>query len=137
MSSTAFRFVLSIALLMWALVMFPLGAAIVCYELDWRLLLGVDPTLAVTLLSTAMFTIGWFLIWRSEVSWNRRRRIGTVVLVALNTLAATGIGIFFALVLTETELGYFFAGLVWWFLWLVGTAMLWRETKLERVLTTS
>jgi hypothetical protein len=85
---------------------------------------------------TWLFVAGyWVLLWRSNIRWDSRRIIGTL----LAAFAAAGAGLFAGLVMGTVlpsysgwTFGAFVGSMVAIVLWLVATVIIWRDTPAER-----
>ncbi len=88
-------------------------------------------TLVATGVITWVFTAAyWMLLWRRQIRWSAQRITGTVLLFPAAAFIACVIGALFNHV--ERNIGYGFGGVIAPLAWLIGTIILWRETKAER-----
>ena len=75
--------------------------------------------------------LGWVLIWRGEVQWTEARVLGTIGAFFAGYILAVP----FALLLWEPvddSFALFIVAAIWLIVWLVGTPLIWRETRRER-----
>lgn len=132
MAPTVTRLILSFALLVATPTVFFVSLFFFYEVANWNYRRSEQIMLVSTLIGLATMTIGWVLIWRPEVKWSSGRTTGTFVVGIGGLLLSLLIGWAFAAASNEEELGIIIGGLVWFVLWLFGTAIVWRETKAER-----
>lgn len=132
MAPTVTRLILSFALLVATPTLFFVSVFFLHEVANWSYRRSEEIVLISTLIGLATMAIGWVLIWRPEVKWNSARTTGTFVVGIGGLLLSFFIGWGFTSVSREGELGIITGGLVWFVLWLFGTAIVWRETKAER-----
>lgn len=83
-----------------------------------------------TWLTVALY---WFLLWRSSVIWNPRRKIGTLLgVIGAILVGALGGSIAEGLIRYADGFGAFFGGVLTITVWLIVTVFLWRDTRAER-----
>ncbi|MBU0638046.1 MAG: hypothetical protein KKB50_04215 [Planctomycetes bacterium] len=87
--------------------------------------------LAAAVVWATLFAVGWILVWRREVNWTRVRKYGTWGAAVAALIPAVPIGLLVGGTIAE-ELGMVTASVVWWVVWIVFTAYLWRERPAER-----
>lgn len=99
---------------------------------DDVIMFSVDEALIAADLVSGIFLIPlWILVWRRQVVWTRRRTL----LTAAASIASSGPAALFSVLFVmpyDDEIGIVLGGACWLLLWLAGTAILWRETDLER-----
>jgi len=95
-----------------------------------------DALLASTIITGAALITAWIAIWRKTVQWTVVRRILTALAVLWSAGAATLISLIVIALLNPRDAGMAIAlaGAVWVPMWLVSTALIWRETGFERAL---
>ncbi len=81
-----------------------------------------------------VLVLTWILVWRSEVSWTPHRRLMTAVSPILAAVPGTLIVIVMQLLESHNidELTAIFGVMVWAPCWIGCTAVVWRETRVER-----
>ncbi len=93
-----------------------------------------DPEAAtLMLLTSATYLImGWLGIWRGAVKWTPWRGTAVVVSVGVSLLVAALPGALVQVIMDSTA-AMFVTACAWALLWLASTAVIWRETKTERI----
>ena len=130
MPRTVARLLLSVGALVGAATFYILAFVVIEDTLVRR-----DATaLAMTsLLTCGLFGPVWLLIWFGEVSWTPARMVLTVGSAFWSlgpALAAFGVLVMLA---GEDEVGILLAAMAWAVSWITSTALVWRETKRERL----
>jgi len=130
MSATISRLILSIAMIAGTCILY-LIMVVVGFEVgnfrDEDLIFGLATTV-----STLTMAIGWVLIWRGEVRWSEARVLGTIgVFFGGFILAAPAAVLLWEPV--DDSFALFIVGALWLIVWLVGTPLIWRETRRERL----
>lgn len=93
--------------------------------------------MTASLVTTAFYLVfGWIILWRGAVRWEPWRRAATVVSVLACILPALipGLAVGWAMGRNFFIEGATFTTIIAWaLLWLASTALIWRETKTERI----
>ncbi len=110
----------------------PLVYALTFFVVD-EFSLGFTVPSVVSLFVAASFLVtAWILVWRRQVHWTRRRSLMTALSLVWSAAMGTGAGIL-TLVLQQVAGQAIRVGAMCWALvWVGSTALVWRETALER-----
>lgn len=87
-----------------------------------------------SVVSVIVFSIGWSLLWRPEVSTHRKWRGQAAKTALFSIIIALGLGILVTLATRQEEFALVLASMVYVALFCSGTATAWRETLSERAL---
>ncbi len=91
------------------------------------------PFLVAGAVTGLCFMASWNMVWRTQVKWtNARIGLTTMLLPASLLLAVVAYGVVVAIESHATEVGIVLGTIAWAAGWLIGTALIWRETKPER-----
>ncbi|HAI13847.1 MAG TPA: hypothetical protein DCM28_19230 [Phycisphaerales bacterium] len=93
----------------------------------------IEVTSLILLMTSMYLILGWLVIWRGAVKWTPWRRGAIVISVLACLLLASMLGGVVQLVMDEESVTMFVIGAAWALLWLASTAIIWRETKAERI----
>lgn len=130
MAPTVTRLILSFALV----VAVPVTYAVVFIGL-MEAAFGRNVEIALVIANVVVgcgFAVGWVLIWMREIRWANHRVVLTLLSFLGSVVASLAVGVFFAFLLHEKQLGALFGGMIFGVLWLFSTAFVWKETRGER-----
>jgi hypothetical protein len=131
MSPSLSRLILSVVFLASILLVVFLVAMISFEVMNLR---SVDGIFFVLLSSAAYMVLGWLGIWRGAVKWTPWRRSAIAVSLLGCLLAGALLGLLINSIMSHSEeVAMLFGGGTWALLWLASTALIWRETKAERI----
>jgi hypothetical protein len=94
-----------------------------------------DAFIAACVSTGFLFILGWIAIWRRAVSWTRFRRLMMAVSVFWSVGIATIVGYCAGeLASRQGSFMFMFATVtLWWPIWIISTALIWRESSVERL----
>ncbi len=84
-----------------------------------------------SLVTAPLFAVFWTYIWRSSVVWSARRIGRTMVVLAVGSMAGVACYAICTSAGGFEEVGILTGTLCWISIWMAGTAVVWKETKLE------
>jgi hypothetical protein len=137
-----------IATILLAILMFPLAAVFyvvvyVTHEQFWRWsslpyrwggysyeIRAIYGFASTGLLTWAFIAVYWWILWRKQVQWTPKRRLGTVGWVVGAVLLGTFAGAAAGTVLNK-QFGAFIGSVTAPLLWVFGTVLAWRESPAE------
>jgi hypothetical protein len=126
-----------LARIMIALLMLPLAAALYAMVIMWLVVAvfnyrhEVATFITAGLVTWVFVAVYWVLLWRGTVRWTRRRIELTLAAAAGSALLGSGGGALAAF--ADDGFAAFIGGTITVLLWLLGTVLIWRETKTERI----
>ncbi len=86
------------------------------------------------LLACSYLVVAWILVWRPQVNWTPQRRLRTGLAVVWSLAPASAAAWLVLLVQPRrSEVAIIVGGLAWVVTWLGSSALVWRETAVERV----
>lgn len=81
-----------------------------------------------------LLAVGWLLVWRREVRWTPLRRLLTLLSLLPTILFALAVfAVLYVINSWMHGIGIIIAGMAWALTWIACTALVWRETKSERI----
>jgi hypothetical protein len=88
----------------------------------------------IPLVLTPVFIAVWIMIWHRDVKWTKRRTVRTLTSSILAVFMAVLIGIapYAANGFSHLEGAIFWIGWSYYYLWLAGILVCWRESNAER-----
>lgn len=129
MSATLTRLILCFGVLIASVVLY-----ILVYVAFERGMGDNEALLLANLVTGLAFAGAWTLAWRGQVRWPAWRLWGTVCMAGGAVLPALAVGLLAAAVVRYgDELAILLGGMAWVAAWLIGSALLWRETARERM----
>ncbi len=134
MAPTVTRLILSFALLVTAPVYYVLSMILAHEVLDVAYRHEEVTYAVVGFTGAAGFGLGWWGIWRGEVTWNPKRvgRTWGVFVLSFLPGALIGAAIVPLTYSKDTTPILILAPIVWLIFWLFGTALVWKESADER-----
>lgn len=87
--------------------------------------------LAADVVGISFVTVAWLLIWRSHIQWTTRRMILTACVFFAGLLISAPFAIILGSMIADS-FGWFIFAMGWLMVWLFGTAIVWRESAVER-----
>lgn len=96
------------------------------------------PSPSLVLLYCSMITgffliVAWLYIWWTQVHWTPLRLQWTIIFIAIWTTLCATLTQVLHVVIDGDAAGIVLSGMVWAIGWLVGSTLIWRETRSERV----
>lgn len=87
------------------------------------------------LLCGGVLVLAWCAIWRQLVRWTSARRLWTIASIFLAMVPAAAMVLLLSLTMrfSPDEIAAVFSAMIWAPAWLACTALVWRETRLERI----
>jgi DNA-directed RNA polymerase subunit RPC12/RpoP len=92
-----------------------------------------DAFLATTLLTIPVLTVVWVLFWRRTIRWTRARSLLTVLAVFWSAGFAGILMIILSSFISDAALVIVIASWAWMPTWILSTALIWCETRIERM----
>lgn len=131
MSHLLARLLMALAMLVGTPVVYMVVFLIFVKRVNWT---SESALVAADLVTSMTFGTCWVLIWRRQVQWTVTRRM----LTCFSALGAAipGLAVYGLIVLLaywNDRIGIVLGGLTWCAAWIPLTAIVWRETALERV----
>ncbi|MFH0983146.1 MAG: hypothetical protein V2A79_16625 [Planctomycetota bacterium] len=88
---------------------------------------------AANIITGCLLVACWLSVWRAQVVWTPWRRALTALAVLWSIGLGTIVGLSMALWIRQDEVGVILGGTTWAVSWVASTAIIWRETPVERV----
>ena len=130
MSRTVSRLLLTLSLLVGSATTYIL-LYIVFEQSLWSR--DAEALVVASLVTTPVFVVLWTSIWHVNVVWSPPRLLRTTVVLAVGLIAGVGCyAICVSIPGGGEEIGVVLSTMCWVTIWIGGTAMVWKETHLER-----
>ena len=128
MSRTVSRLLLTLSLLVGSVTTYILLFAV--FERNWWPA-DADALGAASLVMAPVFAVLWTSIWHGNIVWSASRVLWTSAVLAVGSMTGVGCYAIWCRAVSHREVGVLLATMFWMSIWMAGTAVVWKETKLE------